>query len=148
VHDRGIYHFRGLGNLMPKYTAFIMIAFFASLGLPGFSAFVAEAFTLAGAFKSPTVNDLLPYWMAVCGAVGLLLGAAYFLWTLQRMFFGAESLKGGAVWKTALTDLNLREKLTLAPLALIAIALGIMPSLVFDKINDSVLTLIQFLQLK
>jgi NADH-quinone oxidoreductase subunit M len=148
VHDRGIYHFRGLGNLMPKYTAFVMIAFFASLGLPGFSAFVAEAFTLAGAFKSPTVNDLLPYWMAVCGAVGLLLGAAYFLWTLQRMFFGAESLKGGAVWKTALTDLNLREKLTLAPLALIAIALGIMPSLVFDKINDSVLTLIQFLQLK
>lgn len=148
VHDRGIYHFRGLGNLMPKYTAFVMIAFFASLGLPGFSAFVAEAFTLAGAFKSPTVNDLLPYWMAVCGAVGLLLGAAYFLWTLQRMFFGAESLKGGTVWKTALTDLNLREKLTLAPLALIAIALGIMPSLVFDKINDSVLTLIQFLQLK
>jgi NADH-quinone oxidoreductase subunit M len=42
------------------------------------------------------------------------LGAAYFLWTLQRMFFGKESLKGGAVWKTALTDLNLREKLTLA----------------------------------
>lgn len=148
VHDRGINHFRGLGNLMPQYTAFVMIAFFASLGLPGFSAFVAEAFSLTGAFKSPTVNGLLPYWMAVCGSVGILLSAAYFLWTLQRMFFGTESLKGGAVWKTALTDLNLREKLTLAPLAIIALALGIMPSLVFDKINDSVLTLIQFLQLK
>ena len=86
--------------------------------------------------------------MAVCGSVGILLSAAYFLWTLQRMFFGTESLKGGNVWKIALTDLNLRERLTLAPLALIALALGIMPSLVFDKINDSVLAFIQFLQLK
>ncbi len=148
VHDRDIYHFRGLGTLMPKYTAFVMIAFFASLGLPGFSAFVAEAFTLAGTFKSHSVNGLLPYWMAVFGTVGILLGAAYFLWTLQRMFFGKESLKGGSIWKIALTDLNLREKLTLAPLAIIALALGVMPSLVFDKVNDSVLALIQFLQTK
>ncbi len=148
VHDRDIYHFRGLATLMPKYTAFVMIAFFASLGLPGFSAFVAEAFTLAGTFKSHNVNGLLPYWMAVLGTIGILLGAAYFVWTLQRMFFGQESLKGGSIWKIALTDLNLREKLTLAPLAIIALALGVIPSLVFDKVNDSVLALIQFLQTK
>ncbi|HEY0245804.1 MAG TPA: NADH-quinone oxidoreductase subunit M, partial [Mucilaginibacter sp.] len=55
VHDREVYHFKGLGSLMPRYTVFIMIAFFASLGLPGFSAFIAEAFSLAGAFKSPSV---------------------------------------------------------------------------------------------
>src|SRR3978361_88590 len=105
-----------------------MVAFFASLGLPGFSAFIGEAFSLTGAFKSPVANGLLPYWMAVCGSVGILLSAAYFLWTL------------------ALTELNLREKLTLIPLALLALALGIMPSLVFDKVNDSVLALVQFLQ--
>jgi NADH-quinone oxidoreductase subunit M len=146
VHDRDIYHFRGLGTLMPKYTVFIMIAFFASLGLPGFSAFIAEAFTLAGAFKSPTTNGLLPYWMAVCGAVGILLSACYFLWTLQRVFFGSVSLKGGDVWKTALTDLNTREIITLLPLAIVVLLLGVMPSLVFSKINDSVLALVQFLQ--
>ena len=145
VHDRDIYHFRGLGSLMPKYTVFIMIAFFASLGLPGFSAFIAEAFSLAGAFKSPSVNGFLPYWMAVCGAVGILLSAAYFLWTLQRMFFGAPSLKGGEVWKTALSDLNFREVITLLPLAIIVLVIGIMPSLVFSHINDSVLALVQFL---
>jgi len=148
VHDRGITHFRGLANIMPKYTAFVVIAFFASLGLPGFSAFIGEAFSLTGAFKSPSVNGLLPYWMPVCGSVGILLGAAYFLWTLQRMFFGPVNLKGGSVWKTALTDLNIREKITLLPLALMALALGIMPSLVFGKINDSVVALIQYLQLK
>ena len=144
VHDRDIYHFRGLGTIMPKYTTFIMIAFFASLGLPGFSAFIAEAFTLVGAFKSPTANGALPYWMAVCGSVGILLSAAYLLWTLQRMFFGSLSLKGGEVWKTALTDLNYRETLTLLPLALLTLVLGLMPSLVFDKINDSVLALVDF----
>ncbi len=146
VHDRDIYNFRGLGSIMPRYTVFVMIAFFASLGLPGFSAFIAEAFSLAGAFKSPGVNGLLPYWMAALGAIGILFSAAYFLWTLQRMFFGSLSIKGGEVWKTALTDLNFREVITLLPLAGIVLVLGLMPSLVFDKINDSVLLLVQFLQ--
>jgi NADH-quinone oxidoreductase subunit M len=144
VHDRDIYHFRGLGSLMPKYTVFIMIAFFASLGLPGFSAFIAEFFSLAGSFKSA----LLPQWLAVVGAVGILFSAAYFLWTLQRVFFGSVSLKGGEIWKTALTDLNTREIITLLPLAAMALALGLMPSLVFDKVNDSVLSLVHFLQVK
>ncbi len=148
VHDRGINHFRGLASLMPHYTVFIMIAFFASLGLPGFSAFIGEFFSLAGAFKSPSVNGLLPYWMAACGTLGILFGAAYFLWTLQRMFFGPLKLKGGAVWQTALADLNIREKITLLPLALLTLALGVMPSLVFSKMNDSVLAFIQYLTVK
>jgi len=146
VHDRDIYNFRGLSNLMPKYTVFVMVAFFASLGLPGFSAFVAEAFSLAGAFKSCGFNGLLPHWFAVAGAVGILLSAAYFLWTLQRMFFGKELLKGGETWHLALTDLNFREIATLLPLALLTLGLGIMPSLVFDKINDSILALVTFVQ--
>lgn len=146
VHDRDINHFRGLGSLMPQYTTFVMIGFFASLGLPGFSAFIGEAFSLMGAFKSHFVNGLLPYWMAACGSVGILLSAAYFLWTLQRMFFGTVSLKGGYIWQTALTDLNTREKITLVPLAVIVLVLGLMPSLVFGKINDSVLAFVVFLQ--
>jgi NADH-quinone oxidoreductase subunit M len=148
VHDRDIYHFRGLANIMPKYTAYIMIAFFASLGLPGFSAFIAEAFSLIGAFKSPSVNGNLPYWMAICGSVGILLSAAYFLWTLQRMFFGGLSLKGGEIWKIALTDLNIREKFALLSLALLTLALGLMPSLVFGKINDAVLAMMTFLRIR
>jgi NADH-quinone oxidoreductase subunit M len=144
VHDRDIYNFRGLGSVMPRYTAFVMIAFFASLGLPGFSAFVAEAFTLAGVFKSPIVNGLLPYWMAICGSIGILLSAAYLLWTLQRMFFGAPSFKGGDVWRTALQDINTRETITLLPLAAMALVLGVMPSLVFNVVNDSVLALVDF----
>jgi NADH-quinone oxidoreductase subunit M len=144
VHDRDIYSFRGLATLLPKYTVFIMVAFFASLGLPGFSAFIGEAFTLVGAFNSTTI----PVWMAVCGSAGILLSAGYFLWTLQRMFFGPVRLKGGDIWTLALTDLGKREVLVLVPLTLLTLSLGIMPSLVFDKVNDSVLALIQFIHIR
>src|SRR5690606_21292023 len=116
---------------------------FASLGLPGFSAFIAEAFTLIGAFNSDAANGLLPRWMAVCGSLGILLSAAYLLWTLQRMFFGELRLAGGDSWKNVLADINLRETLVLAPLAVLSIVLGIMPSLVFGKINDAVLALVE-----
>lgn len=137
VHDRDIYSFRGLANQMPIFTGFVMIAFFASLGLPGFSAFIAEAFTLIGAFSSQTINGLLPRWMAIVGAFGILLGAGYLLWTLQRMFFGTLRLKREQ-WKAQLKDLNFREILTLTPLALLALVLGIMPSLVFNVMSSSV----------
>ncbi|MFD1631544.1 complex I subunit 4 family protein [Pseudopedobacter beijingensis] len=137
VHDRYIYNFRGLASHMPKLTFFVTIAFFASLGLPGFSAFIAEVFTLIGAFKSESVNGFIPRWMAVGGALGILLGAAYLLWTLQRMFFGSLRLKEES-WYKALTDINVREILTFTPLAVLALLLGLMPSLVFDVINSSV----------
>jgi NADH-quinone oxidoreductase subunit M len=137
VHDRYIYNFRGLATHMPKFTGFVMIAFFASLGLPGFSAFIAEVFTLIGAFNSESINGYLPRWMAIIGAFGILLGATYLLWTLQRMFFGELKLKE-ADWAAKLKDINIRETITLLPLAALALALGIMPSLVFNVINTSV----------
>jgi NADH-quinone oxidoreductase subunit M len=148
VHSREIYDFRGLALIMPKYTAFVMIAFFASLGLPGFSAFIAEAFSLIGAFTSESVNGLLPRWMAVCGSLGILLGAAYLLWTLQRMFFGQTRLMGGEDWRLKLVDVNSREVFVLTTLTVFALLLGIMPSLAFDKMNASVLELIRLINLK
>lgn len=148
VHDRNILNFRGLAMHMPRYTAFVMIAFFASLGLPGFSAFIAEAFSLIGAFTSQNLNGMLPRWMAVCGSVGILLSAAYLLWTLQRMFFGQTRFRGGDAWGAALTDVGLRETLVLCLLAFFALLLGIVPSLAFDKMNASVLQLLQVITLK
>src|SRR5690606_32118382 len=88
VHDRYIYNFRGLASHMPAYSGFVAVAFFASLGLPGFSAFIGEAFVIIGTFSAESVGTGIPRWMAIAGSVGILLSAAYLLWTLQRMFFG------------------------------------------------------------
>ncbi|MBL1407814.1 complex I subunit 4 family protein [Sphingobacterium faecale] len=145
VHDRYIYNFRGLASLMPAYTGFVAIAFFASLGLPGFSAFIGEAFVIIGTFNAESVGTGIPRWMAIAGSLGILLSAVYFLWTLQRMFFGQTRLKGGEAWTAALHDVNIRERIVLFPTLALALALGIMPSLVFDTVNSSVLNLISLL---
>lgn len=142
VHDRDIYHFRGLASIMPRFTAFVAITFFASLGLPGFSAFIGEAFVVIGTFNSESANGVLPRWMAIAGSLGILLSAAYFLWTLQRMFFGQTRLKGGEAWASALTDASPRETLLLIPMLALALVLGVYPALLFDKINASVMALV------
>lgn len=142
VHDRYIYNFRGLASHMPAYTGFVAVAFFASLGLPGFSAFIGEAFVIIGSFNAQTIGTGLPRWMAIAGSIGILLSAAYFLWTLQRMFFGQTRLKGGEEWAAALTDVSIRERIILFPTLALALLLGVMPSLVFDKMNATVLNLV------
>ncbi|PPL04540.1 complex I subunit 4 family protein [Parapedobacter indicus] len=143
VHDRNIYHFRGLAGIMPRFTVFVAITFFASLGLPGFSAFIGEVFVIIGAFNAETVNGILPRWMAIAGSLGILLSAAYFLWTLQRMFFGQPRLKGGEEWTKSLVDASPRETLIMVPMLGLALALGVYPALAFDKINASVLALVE-----
>lgn len=124
THDRNIDHYQGLASTMPAYTGLTAIAFFASLGLPGFSGFIGEFFSLMGAFNSLYI----PVWMVVAGGFGLILGAGYFLWTFQRVFLGKR-------WSThdaqLLTDLNIREKLMLVPLALLSLFFGVLPGTVF-----------------
>lgn len=146
VHDREIANFSGLASIMPKYTAYVAVAFFASLGLPGFSAFIGEAFVIIGAFNAETMSTGIPRWMAIGGSIGILMSAAYLLWTLQRMFFGHTYLAGGEKWEHAMVDLDRREQIILFPTLLLALVLGIMPSLVFTPMNASVLSLIEVIK--
>ncbi|WP_420150754.1 complex I subunit 4 family protein [Spirosoma sp.] len=136
THDRRIDSYRGLIQPMPQYTALTAIAFFASLGLPGFSGFVGELFTLMGSFQSPW----LPGWLTAVAITGILLAAAYFLWTLQRMFFGptwVRPFEGQGV-TSVLTDLTIREKILLIPLGLMALGVGLFPNLIFNLTSSTV----------
>ncbi len=141
--DRMIAHYGGLSVKMPSYTTLVVIAFFASLGLPGFSGFVAEIMVFLGSFNAATINQLLPRWMAIVATVGLILGAAYYLWTLQRMFFGPYYLLKDQ-WNGQMIDLNLREYVMLIPLALATLVFGIFPSLFLNMVNASVSSFVHF----
>ncbi|GAB3986964.1 NADH-quinone oxidoreductase subunit M [Spirosoma daeguense] len=132
THDRRIDSYRGLMQPMPQYTILTTVAFFGSLGLPGFSGFVGELFTLMGSFQSPW----LPGWFAAISTTGILLAAAYFLWTLQRMFFGPYWSRHEA--SSTLTDLTSREKILLIPLGIMAFVMGIFPNLIFDLSSATV----------
>ena len=136
-HNRIIENYSGLASKMPKYTIFVVIFFFASMGLPGFSGFIAEVFVLLGSFSSSVVNGLLPRWMTILAATGLILSASYYLWTIQRMFFGKFFTKG-PVEADTLIDINKREHLMFIPLFILALLLGIFPGLILDLINQSV----------
>ena len=132
THDRMIENYSGIAQKMPKYTVIVIIFFFASLGLPGFSGFIAEVFVLLGAFSSP----LLPSWMMIVATLGLILGAAYYLWTIQRMYFGPFHSKVSK--SEVFYDLGRREYLMFIPLVVLSIILGVFPHFVLDLINDTV----------
>jgi NADH-quinone oxidoreductase subunit M len=132
--DRLIENYSGLYTKMPVYFSMVLIAFFASLGLPGFSGFIAEIMILLGAFGSNSTNGLIHESFAIVATLGLILGAAYYLWTLQRMFFGKFYTKVTGV-ETNLVDLDKREYSMLLPLALLAIFFGVFPQVLLDYIN-------------
>ncbi len=145
THDRTIDNYKGLANKMPIYTTVVTVAFFASLGLPGFSGFIGEMFILLGSFSSESVNGLLPTWMAVVSTLGILIGAAYYLWTLQKMFFGKFSLSAHLKINTLFSDLTILEKSMLFPLVALAIVFGIFPHLFFDYTSQDLAAFATFI---
>lgn len=136
THDRLIANYSGLTSRMPKYAALTVLFFFASLGLPGMSGFIAEVLTILGAFMSASVNGLISRGLAAGAVVGLILSAAYYLWTLQRMYFGPFYYRFSD--DSELSDLNRREYILLIPLAVLTLLLGIFPGLLLDLVTSSV----------
>ncbi|NBB19456.1 NADH-quinone oxidoreductase subunit M [Runella sp. CRIBMP] len=141
THNRLIDNYRGLISYMPLYTIITGITFFASLGLPGFSGFIGELFTLMGGFQS----DRLPVWLTALGTLGIILAAAYFLWTFQRMFFGKPWAKNPTELPF-LSDLNRLEKWMLIPLVLMSFALGIFPGWLFNLSDKTVSHLLKIFE--
>ncbi len=135
THTRGLNDFGGLANQMPVYTGFVTLAFFAAIGLPGLSGFISEAFVFLGAFGADTIRIV-----TVVSTLGILLGAGYMLWTLQRVFLGTLPEK----WNQ-LKDLDFREYAMLAPLSVIIIFLGVYPSSMLDLMNSSVNAMVKFM---
>ena len=134
THDRMIDHYSGLASKMPQYFTIVLIGFFASMGLPGFSGFIAEIMVFLGAFKSNSINGLLHESLAVLSTLGLILGAGYYLWTIQRMFFGTLHIKGEGTL-AQLTPLTSREYVILIPLCVAAFIFGIFPQVALNWIN-------------
>lgn len=125
AHIRDIDGFGGLAKTMPIYAGYTGLAFFAGLGLPGLSSFISEALVLVGSFQQYKI-------ITIIATTGIILTAAYFLWTMQRMFLGPQNKK----W-AELPEISLREIFTLTPLALIVILLGFYPMPVLDLIGTT-----------
>jgi NADH-quinone oxidoreductase subunit M len=144
AHTRGLDEFGGIANKMPVYTGIMTIAFFAAIGLPGMSGFISEAMVFLGAFNT------YPMLTMVSG-LGIILGAAYMLWALQKVFFGQIPERWQGPWdptgkKYKHDDINGRELTALIPLAVIVIFLGIMPNPIIDMMSASVNHFVEFMR--
>lgn len=147
VHNREIALFSGLWEKMPRYAFFVLVAFFASLGLPGFNAFVSEFLVFMGAFQSHNHVNGLPIIIPAIAVFSIVLGAVYFLRTYRSMFFGKFSAEGSN-WNEKLIDLSTREYLMLIPLAIMLLLFGIMPQLILHLSEGSVAKLLEHIMTK
>jgi NADH-quinone oxidoreductase subunit M len=147
AHTRELSKFGGLSTLTPTFYGMMMVAGFASLGLPGLAGFWAEFFTFRGAFA------LVPFWAAF-GAIGIIITALYILWRIiQSVFLGNYDPTKLTHWSTAdgrdtdgPTDMVGFEKLTLWPLVIGMFVLGVYPTLILNYFNGSAVELLQFIQ--
>ncbi|MFH2052723.1 MAG: NADH-quinone oxidoreductase subunit M [bacterium] len=131
AHTREINGFGGLMTQMPVYGTVFSFALFAALGLPGLSGFVSEAMIFMGVF--PVYRTV-----AMVSALGIIIGAAYVLWMLQRVFLGPKNEK----WDS-LPDINAREMFTLVPIGVIVLLLGVYPMPVLNLMKVSLNNLIK-----
>src|SRR5450830_162845 len=134
THTRQISELGGLANKMPFFAGMLAFASFASLGLPGLSGFWGEFLILFGTFKNNTTFYQVMVYIAV---LGIVLGAAYLLWMLQRVIFGEYKGQVQEFRKVSAVDI-----ITLIPLIIIIIFIGVYPSGMVNIIAGSVSKLI------
>jgi NADH-quinone oxidoreductase subunit M len=126
THDREIAHMGGLNGRVPAYAAMFGLFTFASIGLPGLSGFVGEFLVLLGAFR---YNG----FVAAAAMIVVIISAVYMLWMYQRAFFTVPSGWMRRFWPS-LRDMSRGEWLSLAPLIVLVVALGVYPGPVLDMI--------------
>lgn len=117
-HTRALDQFGGLASSMPVFAIAFVIAMLSSAGVPGLNGFAGEYLILLGTFEAAP-------WAAALGVSGVVLGAVYLLMATRRMLFGPivhDANRG-------LPDLAPKEVLTLAPLLLLVVVIGVAPSL-------------------
>jgi NADH-quinone oxidoreductase subunit M len=121
VHSREISAYGGVVNSMPMFAAFMVLFALANSGVPGTSGFVGEFLVILASFKANV-------WYAFLAGTTLVLGAAYTLWLVKRVIFGAVANDH----VRELKDLNGREFLVLSLLAVAVLIVGLWPAPLLD----------------
>jgi NADH-quinone oxidoreductase subunit M len=117
-HTYEFKEYGGLATPMPVYATFFLLAVLSSVGLPLLNGFVGEFLVLSGTFQSSAPHAML---FSILGTSGVIWGACYLLWMYQKVFYGqihhAEN--------KSLTDIDRRERISLVPLVVLALIMGI-----------------------
>ena len=132
MHTRQIADYGGVINTMPRFAALALFFAMANCGLPGTAGFVGEWMVILGAVRAD-------FWLGLLAALALILGAAYTLWMVKRVYLGPVANDH----VRALKDISAREMLTLALLAVAVLWMGVYPKPITDVMDASVTHLIE-----
>jgi len=132
THERSIPLLGGLARQMPIILVIFSVAGLAALGLPSTSGFAAEFLVFLGSFNSEVVPGIQIY--TVIGILGVVLGAGYILWMLQRVFYGTPKAQYDGV-----PDANRLEKVYIFSMVAVIMLIGIYPAILTDIMKMGVL---------
>src|SRR5581483_11981968 len=125
----------GLARQVPLLATYLLIIGLAAIGLPGTNGFVGEFLILLGAFKA--------YWVyGAIAVLGVIIGAAYFLWYYERSMMGPLTKGPGQ----AMPDLHARETAIAVSLCVMILWIGLYPSPFLRMINGSIQALVDRLE--
>ena len=131
THTREIKDYGGVAKSAPVYSTLLALFCLAAAGFPGLNSFVGEFLIIGSAFRTQP-------WLGAMAVWGVALGTTYLVWLYYRVVMGKinPGLEGLAL------ELNAREVATLAPLALLALVLGLNPELVLSYLHAPVAQLL------
>ena len=131
THTREIKDYGGVAKTAPVYSALLALFCLAAAGFPGLNSFVGEFLIISGAFQTQT-------WLGAVAIWGVVLGTTYLFWLYYRVVLGEVNpgLEGLQL------ELNAREVATLAPLAILAVYLGLYPESVLSYLRAPVAQLL------
>jgi len=131
THTREIADYGGVARAAPVYATFLALFCLAATGMPGLNSFIGEFLILGGAFETRA-------WLGAMGVLGVTLGTIYMVWLFYRVVMGRlnPGLEGRKL------ELGAREVATLAPLALLAVVLGVYPEAVLSYLRVPVAELL------
>ena len=132
VHSREIASYGGVINTMPRFTTFALLFAFANCGMPGTAGFVGEWMVILASVKAN-------FWLGLLAATALITGAAYTLWMFKRVYLGPVANDD----VRQLKDINGREFLMLAVLAVAVLWMGLYPKPMTDVMDASVANLLK-----
>ncbi len=130
THSREISQYGGLAKAMPIYSILFIIVTMSSIAVPMTNGFIGEFLILLGTWQANKIFGAL-------AVTGVVLGAAYMLWMVKRVFFGPA---GPLVKDThhPLHDVTLREMLVMAPLVVLIFWMGLFPNHFLDWSKPSI----------
>jgi len=127
AHTRNLNELGGLFKYMPIAMLGFVVGGLVSMGMPGFSGFIAEIPIYMGAWKTVPL-------VAIISALSIVITAAYILLVVRRVFFGEtpEPIKAG------LSDITIMDKIVVVMLSLVMIIIGVFPSVIVPVIESGV----------